>query len=149
MKKLSLALLALAIFATPGFAKECTLEIEGYDKMAFNKKEMKVNAKECKTVTVVLKFVGKMKAAVMGHNWVLTKTEDMMNVATQGWGTSLEKHYLPEDRSKIIAATDIIGGGQTTKVTFPISKVKAGGNYSFFCSFPGHLSTMQGKFIVE
>jgi azurin len=39
----------------------------------------------------------------------------------------------------------VIGGGETTTVTFPTSKLKKGGDYTFFCSFPGHWSIMKGK----
>jgi azurin len=46
----------------------------------------------------------------------------------------------------VIAFTKIVGGGQTTSVKFPASKLKKGEAYSFFCSFPGHYSIMRGTF---
>ena len=48
--------------------------------------------------------------------------------------------------ARVIAHTKIIGGGQTTSVTFPTSKLKKGEAYTFFCSFPGHWSIMKGAF---
>ena len=42
----------------------------------------------------------------------------------------------------------LIGGGQKTKITFPGKKLTAGGDYSFFCSFPGHSTLMKGKLVV-
>ncbi|WP_198675019.1 plastocyanin/azurin family copper-binding protein [Aliidiomarina taiwanensis] len=61
----------------------------------------------------------------------------------------LDNDYLPEDQSKVIAATKIIGGGESTTITFSTSGLEKGGDYTFFCSFPGHWAIMQGKFIVN
>jgi azurin len=48
-----------------------------------------------------------------------------------------------------LAASAIVGGGEETSVTFDISALTAGGDYTFFCSFPGHYVLMNGKFIIE
>jgi azurin len=34
-------------------------------------------------------------------------------------------------------------------VKFDLSKLTAGGDYTYFCSFPGHFVLMNGKLIVE
>jgi azurin len=49
----------------------------------------------------------------------------------------------------VIASTGVIGGGQQASVKIDMSKLMAGGDYTFFCSFPGHFVLMNGKFIVE
>ena len=36
----------------------------------------------------------------------------------------------------------------TTKATFAGNMLKAGGDYTFFCSFPGHAALMKGKLVV-
>jgi azurin len=43
----------------------------------------------------------------------------------------------------------VIGGGEETTITIDISGLEAGGDYTYFCSFPGHFVLMNGKFIVE
>jgi azurin len=48
-----------------------------------------------------------------------------------------------------IAPTKMIGGGESTSVTFDVAKVKDGGPFKFFCSFPGHLALMQGSLQVQ
>jgi azurin len=58
-------------------------------------------------------------------------------------------NYLPAGDARIIAATDAIGGGAQTSVTFATSALQRGGDYTFFCTFPGHFVLMNGKFIVE
>ena len=56
---------------------------------------------------------------------------------------------MPENDKRVIAHTKVIGGGQTTSVTFPTSKLVKGGDYTFFCSFPGHYGQMRGKLIFQ
>lgn len=129
-------------------AKTCTLNIEGNDLMKFNLTEMKVAA-DCTEVEVVLKHTGKLPANAMGHNWVLTKTADVAAVANAGVSAGFDKDYLPPGDAKIIAHTKIVGGGASTSVKFPTSKLTKGGDYSFFCSFPGHYGLMKGKFILQ
>ena len=127
-------------------AKTCKLEIEGNDVMKYNLAEMKV-APDCTEVEVILKHVGKLAKATMGHNWVLSKTADFQALANAGIAAGLDKDYLPPDDKRIIAHTKVIGGGETTSVKFPVSKLTKGGDYTFFCSFPGHYGLMRGKFI--
>lgn len=128
--------------------KACTLNIEGNDLMKFNVTEMKVAA-DCTEVEVVLKHTGKLPVATMGHNWVLTKTADVTPVANAGVTAGLAKEYLPAGDARIIAHTKMIGGGESTSVKFPTSKLTKGGDYSFFCSFPGHYGLMKGKLIFQ
>ena len=49
----------------------------------------------------------------------------------------------------MLAATKMIGGGETTTVSFATSALAAGEDYAFFCSFPGHSAVMKGNFILE
>jgi azurin len=114
--------------------------------MKFNVAELKVGA-DCTQVEVVLKHTGKLPAQTMGHNWVLTKTADMTGVANDGVSAGFDKDYLPAGDKRIIAHTKIVGGGASTSVKFPVSKLTKGGDYSFFCSFPGHYGLMKGKLI--
>ena len=63
------------------------------------------------------------------------------------WPLGWTKDYLPVDDQRIIAHTKVIGGGESASVKFPVSKLTKGGDYTFFCSFPGHYGLMRGKFI--
>ena len=123
--------------------KVCKLEIAGNDAMQFDKKELAVAA-DCTQVALTLTHSGKLPAAAMGHNWVLVKTPDLTAVAMAGMGAGLAAQYLPAGDKRVIAATKIIGGGQSDTVTFPTSKLTKGGDYTFFCSFPGHYAQMKG-----
>lgn len=118
--------------------------IEGNDMMKFNMSEIKVPAG--KEVKLILKHTGKIADNVMGHNWVLLKEGTDMNAFAAEATKAKDQGYIPNDGKDTYAYTSVIGGGETTEVTF---MPPAAGEYTFVCSFPGHFGAMQGKFIVE
>jgi azurin len=135
------------LLAGQAWGQECSQTIEGNDQIQYNKKELRVS-KSCKEVSITLKHVGMLAANVMGHNWVLAKTPDFQAVAQAGQGAG-PPNFLPAGDARIIASTNVIGGGQEVTVKFDLSKLTPGGDYTYFCSFPGHFVLMNGKFIVE
>ena len=148
--KLSHSLLALALFGAAGMAQaagNCTVSLKGDDAMKFDLKEATVSA-SCATITLELTHSGKLPAAAMGHNVVVSKTADLAGVARDGLKAGPAGAYVPAGDARVIAHTALIGGGQKTKITFPGKKLTAGGDYSFFCSFPGHSTLMKGKLVV-
>jgi azurin len=148
MKRLTVVLgLIGLVAAAPGFAQECSLTIEGNDQIQFDKKELRVSS-TCEEVTLTLKHVGMLPANVMGHNWVLTTTENYMPVAQAGQAAG-PPNYVPANDERVIAATAVVGGGEEVSVTFDLSGLEAAGDYTYFCSFPGHFVLMNGKLIVE
>ena len=147
VRTFALIALAGAALTTRAWAQDCSLTIEGNDQIQYNKKELKVSS-TCKEVTVTLKHVGTLAANVMGHNWVLSATADYQAIAQAGQGAG-PPNYLPAGDARVLASTPIIGGGQEVSVKFDISKLKPGGDYTYFCSFPGHFVLMNGKFIIE
>lgn len=135
---------ALGAFSSAASAKTCSVEIEGNDQMQYNKQSIEI-AGDCTEVELTLKHVGKLPVTAMGHNWVLTTTADFQPVATAGASAGPANNYVPKDDARVIAATKLVGGGESATVKFPTSKLKKGGDYTFFCSFPGHWSLMKGK----
>ncbi len=140
------AILGMAPFGS-GLGQECVQVIEGNDLIQFNVPEIRVSA-DCEEVTINLRHVGQLAANVMGHNWVLTTAADYMPLATVA-ATVGPPDYLPADDPRIIAATGMIGGGEETSVTFSLAGLEPGGEYTYFCSFPGHYVLMNGSFIIE
>jgi azurin len=128
--------------------KVCKLEIAGNDMMQFDKKELAITG-DCKVVELTLKHTGKLPLSAMGHNWVLTKTADAMPVNNAGLTVGVAKDHVPPGDKRVIAYTKLVGGGQSTKVVFPTNALVKGGDYTFFCSFPGHIGLMRGKFVVK
>lgn len=140
--------LALLAFAGNGAARTCELKIEGNDRIEFNETELVIEA-DCTEVTVTLRHVGKLPVAQMGHNWVLTKTADWKAVAQAGQGAGAETDYLPKDDQRIIASTGMVGGGESNTTSLDLERLEQGGEYTFFCSFPGHYQLMNGKLLVK
>ncbi len=138
--------LALLSLAPAAFAKTCKVAIQGNDAMAFDLPDIKLAA-DCKQVSLTLTHTGKMASNVMGHNWVLSRTPDFRPLAIAGGRATLADSYLPPGDARVIAFTPVIGGGESTTITFSTDKLEKGGDYTFFCSFPGHWSMMKGKLV--
>ena len=129
-------------------ADECSITINGTDAMQYDKTAITVG-KSCKKFTVNLAHIGKSAKNVMGHNWVLSKTDDAQPIATDGISAGIDNNYLKPGDTRIIASTKVIGGGETTSVSFPLDKLSKTGSYTFFCSFPGHIAIMKGTLKLE
>jgi len=150
MKPASKAVLALALLGAASFvnaAPNCVVKLKGNDAMQFDLKTATVSA-SCPKITIELTHTGKMAAQVMGHNVVVSQTADMAAINAAGMKAGAAAGYVAKGDAKVIAATPVIGGGASTKTSFAGSKLKAGGDYTFFCSFPGHSALMKGTLVV-
>ncbi|MDC0707080.1 azurin [Stigmatella sp. ncwal1] len=128
---------------------ECSVTIDSTDQMSFNTKEITID-KSCKHFKIKLTYSGSLPKNVMGHNLVLSKTADMQGIATEGMSQGLDKDYIKTDNAGIIAYTKMIGAlEKETELVFDASKLEAGGDYRFFCTFPGHISMMKGTVVVK
>lgn len=145
----TLALTATAALAAPAMATDnCATTIEANDMMQFNVKNVDV-PKTCKSFAITLKHVGKMPKVAMGHNVVISNTADVTAVATDGAKAGPAADYVKADDARVLAYTKLIGGGESTTVQLDVSKLKADGKYSYFCSFPGHFSLMKGTLTLK
>lgn len=126
-------------------AGECAFNLEGNDAMQFNVKNIDV-PKSCAEFTINLKHTGTMPVAAMGHNVVIAKTADIGDVAADG--SAVQPDHVMAGDTRVIAHSEMVGGGQSTTVTFDVSKLSDGG-YSFFCTFPGHSGMMQGTLSLK
>lgn len=141
--------LILTLLAAPAvFAQSCEISIEGNDMLQFNKKEIAIGA-GCTEVTLTLKHTGQLPRAQMGHNVVITSTGDFQDVAQAGIQAGLDNQYVVPGDERVLATTDVIGGGEETSVTFDVSGWDKSGDYTFFCSFPGHSAIMNGKVVFS
>ncbi len=127
---------ALALMAPSAWARTCAVTITGNDQMTFDQNAIKL-APDCTQVELTLKHSGKMAATVMGHNWVLTKAADFQAVANAGVRSTIADSYLPKADARVIAHTKVIGGGDSTTVSFPTSKLSKGADYIFSVRSPG------------
>jgi len=143
-------LIILALFGAAGAAQaeNCTIKLIGDDQMRYDQSSVTVNA-SCETITIELTHGGTLPVAAMGHNVVISATGDVDAVARDGVGAGAAAGYVKADDSRVIVHTDMIGGGANTSTTFPGNKLTAGSEYSYFCTFPGHVGLMRGTLVVE
>ncbi len=141
-----IGILALAAMAMPAHADVCRVSVEANDLMQFNQKKLEIGS-GCSDVELTLHHVGKQPAQVMGHNWVLVRNADVAAVAIAGQNAGRSHNYQPQGDKRIIAATALVGGGETTTVMFSTASLRAGNTYTFFCSTPGHRSVMHGVLV--
>lgn len=131
--------------ASAEMGNESIITISGTDDMKFDKTELKT--KSGATVKLILKHIGKAPIEAMGHNVVILAQGTDFNAFANAAIDAKNNDYIPKGmENAVIAKTDMIGGGQSTEITFP---APARGSYDFLCSFPGHHVYMKGKLIVE
>ncbi len=119
------------------------LVINGNDQMRFDQEELR--AKAGASVELTLNHTGQLPKESMGHNLVILKLGTDIPSFGQKAFAAKDNEYIPEG-DEVIAHTALIGGGESTTITFT---APAKGTYDFICSFPGHYALMKGKFIVE
>ena len=138
-----ITLALLAMLSMPLLAAECATTVEANDAMQFNTSTITV-PKTCKSFKVTLKHVGKLPVTAMGHNWVLSHSSDQAGVIADGMKAGAANSYEKPDDTRIVAHTKLIGGGESDTATVNVAKLKAGEEYAFFCTFPGHAALMKG-----
>lgn len=142
-----LALALLGFTAHANAAPNCNIRLKGDDRMQFDLKSVTVSA-SCPKISVELTHVGKLPVIAMGHNVVVSLSKDVAPVAAAGLKAGAVAGYVPKGDARVLAATPVIGGGAATRTTFAGNKLKPGGDYTFYCSFPGHSAIMKGKLTV-
>ncbi|WP_070971287.1 azurin [Vibrio sonorensis] len=149
IKRIS-TLFSLALFASfsSHAAPECSVSVDAGDMMKFSEQTLSVPA-SCGEVTVTLNHTGKLAAKSMGHNIVFADTANVAAVATEGMAAGFDASYVKPGDERVYGFSKVIGGGESTTFTFSTEKMSAGGDYTFFCSFPGHWAIMKGKFEIK
>lgn len=146
--RVNLAAIGVLMLSANALANTCEVAIDSDDMMQFDKSEITVSS-DCTEVELTLTHSGSLGVAQMGHNWVLAETSEWEALAQDAMAAGIENQYLPEGDDRIIAHTDLIGGGDSTTITFSLDKLDADGDYTYFCSFAGHAFQMNGTFNIE
>lgn len=135
--------LALALSGSLAAAQNCATTIESDDALRFTPEKIEIPL-ACKTFTVTLKHTGRLPKLAMGHNWVLAKLSDLDGVARTGILAGAENSYVDPKDTRVLAHTGVVGGGESTAVTFDMEKLVPGERYGFVCTFAGHSPVMRG-----
>jgi len=141
---------ALAALTLSGFVyadEQCSVTLHGTDQMTFDLQTITVPA-SCKQFKVTLKHPGTMPKNVMGHNWVLTRKDDLKAVADEGAKAGENNDYVQPGDARVLAHTKLIGGNEQASVTLETKVLNKGDDYVFFCSYPFHATVMKGTLTV-
>lgn len=145
--RLLTVLFALLVAAAHPFAQERTITIGVDDTMKYS--VTSITAAPGEKLKVVLKSTSTMPRLAMAHNFVLlqagTKVEPFLKA---GAGNRDADFIAPAERSKVIAATAMLGPGETAEVSFTVPAQR--GTYPFICTFTGHYAMgMKGTLTVK
>lgn len=122
---------------------ELTLKALGntMDEMKFDQAELKVKAGS----TVKLTLINTSKDSSMQHNFVLIDKDAMQKVADEGLKAGVDNQFVPTI-DEVFIASKLTMPGETISITFAAPPA---GEYKFICTYPGHVSKMNGRFVVE
>lgn len=122
---------------------EGVVRMTGDDTMKYNGTRIEVTGTKVK---LELKHIGKMPKVAMGHNLVVLTAGSDITAFAQSAAAAVASDYIPEDKSKIIANTKLLGGGESATIEF---ELPGPGEYPFLCTFPGHSGLMKGVLVAK
>jgi len=127
-----------------------TVVIKAGDTLRYDTEQFTVRPGSRVNLTFV--HTGKRTVRAMGHNVVILNDPeaDPVTFAREALrsGGRLKNDYLPDAvRESVLAATPLIGGGNSTSVVFKAPKKPK--DYPFLCSFPQHAVSMNGVMKVR
>lgn len=146
--KIALPILSFFFISVTALAQNAkVITIKGTNQMRFSVES--IQATPGQKITVKLSNDSKFPATSMSHNFVLLKSGIDAEAFDKAGLTHPKEGYLdPKLKDQMIAHTDMIGGGQTTEVTF--NAPTKPGNYMYICTFPGHFGAgMKGTLTVK
>ena len=106
--------------AAPAADGKRAIDLTADDTMKFNLAE--IRAKPGEGLRITLKNTGRMPKQAMAHNWVLVQamTDAELNAFAMA-AAGKAPDYLPADRAVVLAATKLLGAGEsdTVEITAP------------------------------
>lgn len=127
-------------------AADCAFKVEGNDQLQYSARQLTIPA-SCSAVELTLTHSGNQPIKIIGHNWVLSKSSDVNLIVAAGQNAGLSNNYQAPNDPRIIAATPVVGGGESTTIHFSTARLEPGGKYTFFCTYPGHAVLMKGNLV--
>tara|TARA_A100001015_G_C14881909_1_gene668799 strand:- start:477 stop:917 length:441 start_codon:yes stop_codon:yes gene_type:complete len=139
---------AFLILASNAHSKNCEMAVAASDAMAYDTKEINVDG-SCKTFKINFTHTGKLAKEIMGHNLVFVETANLdTTIKAIDMSAGVDNGYLPKMK-EIIYKSKMLGGGDKDSFTLDMKNFKKGGDYTFFCSVPGHYIVMKGKLVFQ
>ncbi len=80
----------------------------------------------------------------MGHNFVVAKTKDIQSIQNDGNKVGPDGGYLKIDDERVVVASSIVGGGESTAIVLKPTWLVSSDEFSFFCTVMSHSVVMKG-----
>ncbi len=108
-----------------------------------------IDAHPGERIRLVLVAAGNLPKMVMAHNWILLRPDtDPDAFVNAGMLAENTNFIAPDQMDRVLAATNLIAGGESAEVTFTAPAVR--GEYPYLCSFRGHYQLgMHGTLAVK
>jgi azurin len=146
MRKLTILMgvfLAAGLSGPAALADDCRIVVESDDRMQFDTDTIIID-RDCDKIELELVHTGELGVDQMGHNIVFTRKDDLEALAQDAM-QARDTSYVPAGDERVIAASGLVGGGESTTLMLDPAEFSEDGEYRFFCSFPGHWGNMQGR----
>jgi azurin len=154
MKLLKLSITALGALIVAACSRESpesqlpskAVEITVGDQMKYDLTAFEV--KPGQKVQLTVKNMGKLPKETMGHEVaVLAWNTDAAKFVEDGLAHPETDFIAPDQQSKVLAHTKLLGPGESDTITFTAPRIPA--SYDYVCTFPGHFASgMKGKMTV-
>ncbi|MEX1062067.1 MAG: plastocyanin/azurin family copper-binding protein [Balneolaceae bacterium] len=125
----------LSAFAADGNTDVRTITITGTDNMKFD--VTLIEAEPGERIKIVLRTVSNMPATSMAHNVAIVDQGVDLEAFVMASMTERDNEFIaPSFEDRVIANTEMIGGGETSSIEFTVPETP--GDYDYVCTFPGH-----------
>lgn len=141
IKSILLSGMFLLCLIACGESYDQVIEIESLgNQMKYNVIQIKAKP----NTKIKINFINNANMEIMKHNIVVLN--DASKIDEVGTAALKAENNVP-DHPSIIAASDMIGPGESTELVVNIPNEP--GIYPYICTFPGHYQVMKGEIIVE
>ncbi|MEX2574670.1 MAG: plastocyanin/azurin family copper-binding protein [Balneolaceae bacterium] len=125
----------LSAFAADGNTDVRTITVTGTDNMKFD--VTLIEAEPGERIKIVLMTVSNMPATSMAHNVAIVDQGVDLEAFVMASMTERDNEFIaPSFEDRVIANTEMIGGGETSSIEFTVPETP--GDYDYVCTFPGH-----------
>lgn len=126
--------------ADPG---TCSAVVTVDDTLHFKPSVIEVPA-ECEQFTVLLRHMGRLPMVATPRNWVLTGATHADGVARDAELAGAANNWIKPGDERVLAASAVIGRGQTVRVDIPIDVLVPGKSYIYLSTIPGFSPVLRG-----
>lgn len=134
----TLTLLLTILFINAGFSQSNgvrTITVTGQDNMQFS--QTLIEAEPGETIQIVFEVKSNMPPQAMSHNMAIVDLDvNVEEFVLASMGEPGNEYIAPSYEEQVIAATEMIGGGETSTIEFTVPENP--GDYTYVCTFPGH-----------